>query len=292
MGTIASVLVRELTVCWSFTWGDLTATVVPATIFAVAAWGHAGLPATALPAMVLRCIGYFWLYVYTFTLSNQLAGIEEDRVDKPHRPLVVGLITPAGAWWRLAIVSAAFLIAGTVLKVLPWTVLWVAAWMIHDHFGGARVWWGKNAAMVAGTVAQLAAAWQIVTPLTGTAWTWILAVAVPLGLLVSLQDLRDMAGDAAAGRRTAVMVFGDRNSRRMFCLAFAAYPIALYLLLYRHAPLPASVIGVVGVVVALAISYRVVRLRTRRSDNTTYMLYTCWYCVTLASAIPALARSA
>ncbi|WP_024806375.1 UbiA family prenyltransferase [Nocardia sp. BMG51109] len=281
---------RELVLCWSFTWGDLTATVVPATTFAGAAWATSGRPLAELPEEALLCVAYFWLYIYTFNLSNQLTGIEEDRLNKPHRPLVVGAVTPRGAWWRLLVVSGAFLGMGAALGVIEWGMLWVAAWLWHNHFGGARVWWGKNAAMVAGTVAQLAAAWQLVTPLTSAAWSWILAIAVPLGLLVSLQDLRDVAGDLAIGRRTAVVVFGERAARTVFGTAFVVYPVLLYLLLYRHAPVAAVVLGGVGAVVCLIISYRVIRLRNSRSDNTTYVLYTLWYCVTLASGIPALAH--
>lgn len=276
---------HEARVCWSFTWGDLSATVLPATTFAVAAWNSTGLPAQSLPTIIAKCLVYFWLYIYTFNLSNQLIGIDEDRINKPHRPLVTGLITPTGARRRLVFVTAAFVLVGALFGVLLWTCLWVAAWTLHNHLGWARTAWGKNAAMVAGTIAQLAAAWQIVTPLTGTAWTWILTIAVPLGVLVSLQDLRDLAGDAEIGRRTAVMVMGERNSRLFFCVAFALYPLATYLALYRSAPTTAQCIGGAAAVLSLAIAYRVVRLRDRRSDNTTYMMYTYWYCITLASAV-------
>ncbi|WP_282785597.1 MULTISPECIES: UbiA family prenyltransferase [unclassified Nocardia] len=276
--------------CWSFTWGDLTATVVPATIFVLAASGNAGLPAGRIPAIMLGCCVYFWLYIYTFNLSNQLTGINEDRVNKPHRPLVRGLITPDGARCRLVVVTGVFLVVGVVLGVAEWTVLWIAAWVFHNHLRGAMTWWGKNTAMVAGTVAQLGAAWQIVTPLSAAAWTWILAIAVPLGVLVSLQDLRDLEGDLAAGRRTAVVVFGEQRLRVLLGASFAIYPFVLYVLLYAHAPTTATLLGGVAALVSFTISVRVLRCRDRSSDNTTYMLYTYWYCLTLASAVPALAR--
>lgn len=288
--TVTGPTIRELSLCWSFTWGDLSATVVPATIFATAAWSHAHLPVADLPSVLARCVLYFWLYIYTFNLSNQLTGIAEDRVNKPHRPLISGLITPRQAWWRLSITTTAFLTVGTAFGVLEWTLLWTAAWIIHNHLGGAKTWWGKNSAMVAGTIAQLAAAWQIVTPLTPVAWTWILAIAVPLGILVSLQDLRDMGGDIANGRRTAVMVWGVSNSRLLFCIAFAVYPVGLYFLLYQHAPASAVVIGGVACTLSWAIAVRVVRWRTPHSDNITYMLYTYWYCATLVSAVPGVTQ--
>ncbi len=285
IGRLVRAPIHEARICWSFTWGDLSATVLPATTFAIAAWNSTGLPAESLPTVIAKCLVYFWLYIYTFNLSNQLIGIDEDRINKPHRPLVTGMITPTGARRRLVLATVAFLVVGAALGVLLWTSLWVAAWGLHNHLGWARTGWGKNTAMVAGTIAQLAAAWQIVTPLTDTAWTWILTIAVPLGVLVSLQDLRDLAGDAAIGRRTAVMVMGERSSRLFFCVAFAVYPVLTYVALYRGAPAVAQCIGAAAGALSLAIAYRVVRLRDRRSDNTTYMMYTYWYCITLASAV-------
>ncbi|WP_433761602.1 UbiA family prenyltransferase [Nocardia sp. CA-135398] len=285
VGVLTSGLLREIHICWSFSAGDLTATVVPATTFAVAAWASTHTGVAALPLVLAECLVYFWLYIYTFNLSNQLTGIEEDRRNKPHRPLVVGLVSPQGARWRLMWVTATFLVLGAVLGVLEWTVLWIVAWCFHDQFGGARTLWGKNAAMVAGTIAQLAAAWQIVTPLTPAAWTWIAAIAIPLGVLVSLQDLRDIDGDVAVGRRTAAVVFGEVACRRFFAAAFSGYPIAMHFLVYRNAPLPAALVGIAAALLSFVIAYRVLRLRDRRADHTTYLLYTYWYCLTLASAV-------
>ncbi|MFD3427332.1 UbiA family prenyltransferase [Nocardia fluminea] len=281
---------RELYLCWSFTWGDLTATVLPATLFAAAAWAHTGHTASSMAAIVPQCVVYFWLYIYTFNLSNQLVGVDEDRINKPHRPLVRELLSTNGAWTRLVLATIGFLLVGLALGVAEWASLWVAAWVFHNHLGGARTWWGKNAAMVVGTVAQLCAAWQIVTPLDEQAWRWILAIAVPLGILVSLQDLRDTAGDIAGRRRTAVVVFGEQRLRTVLCVMFAVYPVPLYWLLYSRAPALASVVAAGAATITLLISWRVVRYRNSKADNTTYMLYTCWYCLALASAVPALAN--
>ncbi|MGY4102889.1 UbiA family prenyltransferase [Nocardia sp. R16R-3T] len=285
VGMLASGLLREFHICWSFSAGDLTATVVPATTFAIAAWVSTHASVASLPQVLAACLIYFWLYIYTFNLSNQLTGIEEDRRNKPHRPLVVGLVTPLGAKWRLVWATSAFLVLGAVLQVLEWTVLWIVACTFHNLLGGARALWGKNAAMVAGTVAQLAAAWQIVTPLTAAAWTWIAAIAIPLGVLVSLQDLRDIDGDMAVGRRTAAVVFGEMACRRFFAAAFAVYPIAIHFLVYRNAPPAAALLGMVAALLSLVIAYRVLRYRNRRADHITYLLYTYWYCLTLASVV-------
>ncbi|KAA8886247.1 hypothetical protein F3087_27060 [Nocardia colli] len=278
---------REFFICWSFTWGDLTATVVPATVFSVAAGAHAGHSSTVLIEALPRSILYFWLYIYTFNLSNQITGLPEDEINKPHRPLIVGVVSVRGASRRLVGATCLFVLSGAVFGVLGWTLLWVGAWMFHNHFGGSRIWWGKNISMVAGTIAQLAAAWQMVTPLTSAAWRWILVLAVPLAVLVSIQDLRDVDGDVAVGRRTVVTLLGEKKSRIALGAAFAAYPVAVYVLLYSHAAGAAKILGGLGMLLLLIISVRVLKVRSRRSDNLTYMYYTYWYCLTLASAIPA-----
>ncbi|WP_054811223.1 UbiA family prenyltransferase [Nocardia arizonensis] len=285
-----TVAARELRICWWFTRADLTATVLPASVFALAAAASAGLSAEAAVGVLLRCVPYFWLYIYTFDLSNQLTGIDEDRINKPGRPLVSGLVSVAEARRRLVVTTVAFLALGAVLRVPEWTVLWVAAWVFHNHLGGARLWWGKNLAMVAGVVAQLAATWQMITEPTERTWVWILAIAVPLAGLVSVQDLRDRDGDIAAGRRTLVVVLGETRARVVLAVAFACYPIPLYALLYGDAPTAARVLGAVGALGLAVIAIRVLRRRSPRADHLTYVLYTLWYCLTLVSAIPAFAR--
>ncbi|MFF0458620.1 UbiA family prenyltransferase [Nocardia africana] len=280
----------ELRLCWLFTRDDLTATVVPATIFGIAASVHTSHGFSQLTGVVVKCLIYFWLYIYTFNLSNQLTGIDEDRLNKPHRPLVRGEITAQGTRVRLVVATVVFFGVGVLLGVASWTAVWLAAWVFHDHRGGAARWWGKNAAMVAGTVAQLAAAWQITAPLDHQAWLWILVIAAPLGVLVSVQDLRDVAGDVAVGRRTAVVVFGDRRLRAVLTALFAIYPFVLYPLLYHRAPLIAASLGSAAAALLWVIAIRVAACRNPKSDNITYTLYTCWYCLTLLSAVFALAH--
>jgi hypothetical protein len=284
---VISAPLRELRNCWSFTWGDLTASVIPASAFTLSAWSHSGQPANKIPHILLSCLVYFWLYMYTFNLSNQLTGIEEDRINKPHRLLVTGAVSVDGARLRLLVTTVAFFSVGQLLGVFWWTVMWVAAWILHNHFGWARNSWGKNIVMAAGAIAQLAAAWQIVTPITPFAWTWLLTLALPVGFLISLQDLRDINGDRAVGRRTAVMAVSETRIRVFLSIAFLLYPVGIHFVLYsksHYSPIT-LLFEIVTATICITIAYRVVRHCHRRADNLTYMLYTYWYCLTLVSSI-------
>ncbi len=193
-GFPANPLVYELRLSWAFIAGDLSSAVVPPLLFSLVAWKVDGAVWGHLPAVLARSLLYFWLYIYTFCLANQLAGIEEDRTNKPHRPLVTGMVTPEAARLRLYVTMALFLLVGAGLGVLVYAALWLLVIVVHNLANLSRHWVVKNSCMSVGIIVQLGAAWQLITPLTEEAWRWILFPAVVILPLVSLQDLRDMAG--------------------------------------------------------------------------------------------------
>ncbi|MFF0458585.1 hypothetical protein [Nocardia africana] len=108
----------------------------------------------------------------------------------------------------------------------------------------------------------------------------------PLGVLVSVQNLRDVAGDVAIGRRTVVVVFDGRPLRVVLSGLFAVCPFVLYSLMHYRAPTNAIMIGGAAPALLWVIATRVVICRNPKSDNITYTLYTCCYCLTLFSAFP------
>jgi 4-hydroxybenzoate polyprenyltransferase len=280
----------EVILHWKFNRYDIAATFIPGLLFVLAAW-HADQPDySALPSRLFWGSLYFWLYCSVFCISNQLAGEQEDRLNKPDRPLPAGLVTRHGARGRWLIVMGLFTLAGWRLGVLEWALLWQAVLVLHNQGGGSRHYATKNLVMVFGAVAQLAAAWQMVRPLTPTAWDWILVLALPLLTHVSLQDLRDVAGDRAVGRRTLPIVFGEWPSRLLLAGAFALLPLAThFVLLAPLGPRPDVVtLDVLLAAFCLVIAGRILWLRYPAADHRTYMLYNYWYCFTLAAAIVVL----
>ncbi|MGQ9927488.1 MAG: UbiA family prenyltransferase [Chloroflexaceae bacterium] len=280
----------EVILHWKFNRYDIAATFIPGLVFVLAAW-HTGQPDwRALPSSLFWGSLYFWLYCSVFCISNQLAGEQEDRLNKPDRPLPAGLVTRHGAWGRWLIVMGLFTLVGWRLGVLEWTLLWQAVLVLHNQGGGSRHYATKNLVMVFGAVAQLAAAWQMVRPLTPMAWDWILVLALPLLTHVSLQDLRDVAGDRAVGRRTLPIVFGEGPNRLFLAGAFALLPLATHFVLLAPLGLRPDVVTLDMLLAAfcLVIAGRILWLRHPAADHKTYMLYNYWYCFTLAAAIVAL----
>lgn len=288
--SIAKFVQAEIYLGWRFIGRDLSTMVIPPLFFTIAASKSMGTLGSMLGlTAVINSFFYFILYGLTFCISNQMVGIEEDRHNKPERPLVSGLCSYNGATLRWLISMSLYTILGAQLGVLGWTLLWQAVLIHHNFMGGAKHWFSKNIAMGLGTLAQLAAAWQIAQPtITPLAWNWIIFLAMILAFaLVTVQDLRDMTGDELVGRRTFPLVFGARLTRLQSGFGFAVLPILIHFALI----VPAANEWYVGlcelvlVLTSLAIAYRVLFLRSPQADHRTYMWYTYLYCFALASAI-------
>lgn len=281
------LLGRELHLCWQFISGDLSSAIVPALIFFLAAWQQRGLGNAGLPLALAQCLLYFWLYLWCFCLANQLVGVEEDRLNKPHRPLVTGAVSAAGALRRFGVAMALYTIVGLWLGVLPWTLLWQIL-VLGNNFGGwTKPWIGKHLVMVLGIVAQLAAAWSIAAPLTAVAWQWIGIMAGTHFFLIAVQDLRDIAGDRAGERRTLPLVIGERATRWLLVACFGLQPLVFQGLLVQPAGggWPAFLCSALLALFSWTIALRIILRQSPAADHQTYLLYTYWYCATLVAAI-------
>lgn len=275
---------REVVLTWGFVRYDFSSTVVPATLAMVAA---ARVDGAVRPGTLGLGALYFLLYVYTFAVSNQIIGVEEDRCNKPDRPLPAGMVALRGAWVRWLLAMLLFPALGAALGVGAWAVLWQVCFCLYNFGGFARHWATKSLIMGVGLVTQLAAAWGIIGPVPGIAWQWISGLAVVAFVLCNIQDLRDVAGDRTLRRRTLPIVYGMRRT----CLALAGlFAVGLPLLTHAwlFASLPLGVVEAACLLVldglSLVIAARLWLDRRPSALHRTYMLFTYWYCLALASA--------
>lgn len=275
---------RELALGWHFIRYDVSSTVVPATLAVIAAGRWHG--EFDIGTLVLSVI-YFVLYIYSFAVSNQIIGLEEDRRNKPDRPLPAGLVTLRGAWVRWAISMVLFPALGAVLGVTGFALMWQACLCLHNFGGFARHWFTKSLVMGFGVIAQLGAAWAIVGPVPPPAWRWILGLAVVAFVFCNIQDLRDVDGDRALGRRTLPLVYGLPLSCYGLAVGFAVVLPALTHA-WLFAPLPSGWVTVSSLLVldglSLLIAVRLVLDQRPRALHHTYLLFTGWYCAALVSA--------
>ncbi len=282
---------REARLFWEFTWRDWSTTIIPTAIFALAVLKTRWPVAMSAAALALgRCLVYFTLYIYTFCLANQIAGVEEDSVNKPDRPIPRGLVSPRGALARWAVVTAVFLGVGAWFGVFVWALAWALLTVLYCYCGWDRHWFTKNVVVMSlGVLVELAATWELVTPLTPAGWRWVLVSSGTIGVTSILQDMRDVAGDRSIGRRTLPVAVGESAARWAMATVFALAPIAVHLgLMSRGGGAKALACDVVLGAWSLAIAARVLRDRSPRSAHATYMFYTYWYCALLVSAVVVL----
>ena len=282
----------EARVTYRIVWRDITASLLPATLFAMAALQATGQwTADSVATTLSRCFIYFSLYVYAFCLSNQIVGSAEDRVNKPDRVLPSGLITTRGAVIRWFVAMALFPTVAWLLgrwPILRWALAWQAIFIGYNFLGFHRHWFTKNIVFItSGTVALLAPAWELVAPLDDTAWRWIVVIAVAFGATLHLQDLRDIDGDRVVGRRTLPMVLGQERTRWFLEVTIGAFPAFMYFGLIHPAPLttPVLVAQASLALINIVVAVRTVTLRTRTDDHHTYMMHTYWFCAVLASGL-------
>jgi 4-hydroxybenzoate polyprenyltransferase len=287
MPTFTRACLRELRSSYAFIKRDLSSAFVPAILFTAAALQASTVSSTAdLLTAMGRASLYFWLYTYTFCLSNQIMGVEEDRLNKPDRPIPAGLMSRSDALVRWVISSVAFMLVGWWFGVAMWSVLWLAVCIAHNFLNLSKRWVLKCVFMSAGIVAQLAAAWAMVTPLTGLAHTWIVVIALLIFPTVSLQDLRDMAGDRCLGRKTLPLVAGDRLTRILLSVCFVLQPLVVHFGLMAAFGGPLAVFcESMTAALSLFIAARILLYRHPAADHMTYLLYTGWYCLLLISAV-------
>lgn len=230
----------------------LPAAVVPVAVGTAAAVGESPLvawrAATALVVALALQVGVNYANDY----SDGVRGTDDDSRVGPLRLVGSGTKTP-GAVKRAALASLAVAAAaGLALAVaVGWELLVVgalalaAAWF---YTGGRRPYgyagFGELFVFVFfGLVATVGSTYVQ----TGSVTALSVAVAVPVGLLATallvVNNLRDIPGDTAAGKRTLAVRLGDQRTRVLYT-ALMAVPFLLV-------P-PIAAFGRIGAVAALA----------------------------------------
>jgi 4-hydroxybenzoate polyprenyltransferase len=270
---------------WKITARDFPATLIPYLCVGVGTFFAAALPMHELPAVLLKVAVYGFLYVYAFTPINQLASIEEDRANKPNRPLPQGLITRR---WMVqhAIATNILYAASGFLFAIPWpTLTWLALIHLHHVRRIYRHWFFKNIVFISGGAAvQLTATWGMVSPAASLPWLWIGVSSLLAGIGYNTQDIRDVAGDRLMGRKTMPIAWGEEKARIALCFVLFAIPVIQYMVLRGLRPdfglVHLAALGIPGAVTWLS-AVCFLLFRNPRSDNRSYQLFCCWWCSTL-----------
>ena len=265
-------VICELGIFFAFSWRDWSATTIPASIFAVGAVKHIDTGQHSISSIASNYLFLLlWLatYVYLFNLTNQIVGIEEDRINKPDRPLISGKVTLRGAKYRLCGALSVFIsLAINFPVLLPESIGWLCVTVFLNLTSAGGHWFGKNfIAMSAGTWCLLTASWNMMALPTPASERCVLALSLWAGLTAQIQDVRDVEGDVAVGRRTMSVVFGDSAARQI--ITFLMLPAAIGVL-WIFGTLHIAPMTLIGV--HFVLGYRVMQSRGAHFDHKTYMV--------------------
>ncbi|MGV9308770.1 UbiA family prenyltransferase [Nonomuraea sp. NPDC004354] len=233
------------------------------------------------------------LAILSAYLLNGVTDVHEDRANDSRRPIAAGELRPESAA-AVAKAAAALSMVGAVLLV-PTLAPAVAAVLVlgyaysmpplslKRHTLGA-----PGIGVAAALLSYLAGYASVAHGTTPDAGTLLFAVVMSLwvGLVGTMaKDLPDAPGDAAAGRRTVAVLYGEPLLRRLLAVAAAALAGCLWLAVATVAPglgLPACALTLgAGVVAVLALTHasRGGRCRKRRLYRgfmaTQYVTHLC-----------------
>ena len=236
--------------------------------------------------MVSKTLGSQLLCNYVFDIANQIACPEEDRINKPHRPIPAGLMTVNQAkirLWLAWIVTpiALYFFAGVWAAVhqLHWQGLifvcyiwprW-SGWFMRNYFTAASYWISArllNEVLGTGSTASL---WDVSfkTDLVTSSW---------LFLTIHMQEFHDIDGDRQTNRKTLPIVLSSRGVvilrwiTSVFTITFATRLLyASFQVKDRHILL--APIALIQEVASCFLAYRIVASDSPGYDMRTYHVY-------------------
>jgi 4-hydroxybenzoate polyprenyltransferase len=271
-------VVREIKLSWLFIYRDISATILPGIVMVLVSWWSSNATWNVLPVYILYMILHMGLSIYTFCLSNQVAAIEEDRVNKPDRPLPAGLTTVKEVYIRLIISNILYLAISYYLGLIWFTVAWQLITFLLNNMNWGKHWVSKNLlGMTGGTFALFCAQWQIVQPLSKEVWIYMAAYSIWVGVSILIQDLRDQEGDRLHGRRTLPLAIGDVGARTLLSIYFVILSPLIFIgaaSLGLFSNPEKWTLLVIEVLVSWLIAYRTWVCRTAKGDHKTYMWFT------------------
>lgn len=269
---------------WLFNLTDLKTIVGPTALFALlgALAGPVLTTTDAAPSfstLLYRTpitILWLWVNVLLFTLDNQrqAGGIEEDRLNKPWRPIPAKRITPEQTFYTLlAMIPVAIVFSALTGPLRECLVLLFLNCWYNNWGGGDTNWFVRSFLNGLGFINYGAGALRLATQaqISEAGVQWLLVYGLVVLSTIQVQDLRDLEGDRARGRRTLPVIIGDVACRWavavpvMFWSFFCPYFWRLSLAAY----IPSVVLGA-------HLSWRVLCKRTVQDDRTSLDIWSIW----------------
>ncbi|KAI9667237.1 MAG: hypothetical protein M1821_000050 [Bathelium mastoideum] len=219
-----------------------------------------------------------WINLLPFNIQNQLddAAIEEDRVNKPWRPLPSGRVNPSLARTWMNLFYCAALLTSLRLGGLRQCLALLGLGYWYNRAGGSDCSWAvRNLINAYGFISFASGAMECALGtqvlLTKSLLQWFSIIGAIVFCTVQTQDMYDMEGDAARGRSTLPLVIGDGPAR--WSIAIAVIFFSFMSFLFWNAQ---WVRGNFPLLLGCVIALRTLTYRTVAADKRTFQLWNLW----------------
>jgi 4-hydroxybenzoate polyprenyltransferase len=171
---------------------------------------------------------YLYFYIVQFNISNDISGVEGDRIDKPWRPIPSNRISIERAWHLYYIMVVVYFVYSYMIDHLFACILWIVATIVYNFTVMHKTSLGKNGMMAPATYAMISVIWCVMNDVSDifdhpkVLWNFIFNSCVTAAVAFQ-QDMRDVKGDYIQGRRTFSVTMGSPRAERfiakiIFCV--------------------------------------------------------------------------
>lgn len=233
-----------------------------------------------------------------FDLANQTVpmAVEEDRVNKPWRPIPSGRVSRESA--RRAMLLAIPLVMAFNYAVGTWDEgmgILVLTWMYNDLGGGDEL--TRDLIIAVAFALFNGASLRLAVPagsccyeISPRGYAWLAIISGVIWTTMQVQDLKDQEGDRLRGRKTIPLLFGERFSRCMIAVFVAAWSVACVVFWMAGVKVGAapgagaggSRLGPAALGFALPlglggyVAFRALVMRGKPADARTWRLWCAW----------------
>ena len=286
-------LLYDAQTLWLFTKSDrrsiLEPTLVSSLVNSVSATQF-GLREPTFATIAVRMLLVFawcWINLLSLCVNNQMTpvAIEEDRINKPWRPLPQSRLTISMAQKIFFAGIPSNCVVSWYIGGFEQTICLTLLNLWYNQGQGGENPYSRNLINACGFGLYASAGFEIVLRDQAVRDSrsfilWLAFVGGIIGTTIQIQDLRDEEGDALRGRSTLPLLIGDWT-----CRVSVAVPVAFW-----------SLICVVGCgmsygtfltvsVPAILIIYRTFAFKGKIEDNATFKIWGLWlisiYCLPL-----------
>lgn len=273
-----------LHITWGFIESDFFTFAVPNTTFglvsAIANSQPLNGPQPLLEDMMRRGPSVLFFNFYSlliFDLANQRSpeSVEEDRINKPWRPIPSGQDTSEQT--RKAMLFTAPIALGFNYTLGTWNeglLVQVLSYYYNELKGGDGLLRDVIIAVSYGLANQkslkLAIGLHNAISTQGHIWTTIISVVILTTMHV--QDLKDQKGDSRLGRKTMPLVLGDG-----LCRVILAFFVPFWLLVSVFFWKLRMIWSLFPCILAAIISVRVLVRQEQQQDARTRRLWCLWH---------------